>query len=114
MLASLVETLFQVGALPNTPLQTLNGIHAVAFLLQELELMTIAKEISTIVSKELTPLVDGLQTNFREKSEEVMAELHEKVIKMITQTKDSIEEIGKAMDKMISTAEKEKTTATPY
>ena len=68
-------------------------------MLQALELMTIAKEISTIMSKELTPLVDGLQTNFREKSEEVMAELHTKAIKMIMQTKDFIEEIGKATDK---------------
>ena len=54
-LVSLAKTLFQVGALPSTPLQTLNGICVVAFLLQELELMSTAKEIFTLVSKELTP-----------------------------------------------------------
>ena len=56
-LASFAETLFQVRVLPNTPLQTLNGICAVAFLLQETELTSTAKEISTLVSKELAEYV---------------------------------------------------------
>jgi hypothetical protein len=42
-LTSLAKTLFQVGVLPNTPLQTLNRIHMVAFLLQETELTSTAK-----------------------------------------------------------------------
>ena len=78
-----------------------------AFLLQELELTSTAKEISTLVSKELTPIVEGLQSNLREKSEEVMTKLHENMIEMIAQTKTSIKEIGKVTDKMVSTAERE-------
>ena len=46
-LAALAEILFQVGALPNTPLQTLNGIHAAAFLLQESEMISTAEEVSS-------------------------------------------------------------------
>ena len=68
MLASLAKTLFQVGALPNTPLQTLNSIHILAFLLHELELANTAQDASTVISRELTSFIDGLQSTFREKS----------------------------------------------
>ena len=95
MLMSLAKTLFQVRPLLHTPLQTLNGIHVVAFLLQELEIMTIAKVLSAIVLRELTPLINGLQINFRENTEKVTGELQEKATEMIERTKVSIEEIGK-------------------
>lgn len=97
-LASLAETLFQVGALPNTPLQTLNRIHVVAFLLQESELTSTAKEISTLVSKELAPIVDSLQSNLRQKMEEFMTKLHKKVAEVMMQTKTSIKELGKVTE----------------
>ncbi|KAF8227146.1 hypothetical protein L208DRAFT_1298073 [Tricholoma matsutake] len=109
-LTLLAETLFQVGALLNTPLQTLNGIWAVAFLLQELELTNTTREVTTTVSKELTPLIDMLQNMFIEKAEELTAS----ILKSTKEAKDSIKELGKATEKMISITEKEKVTATPY
>jgi hypothetical protein len=108
------ETLFQVGALPNTPLQTLNGIHAVAFLLHEPELVNTTQDVSTIISRELTSFIDGLQSTFREKSEEATRRLYKMMSKLINQAKGSIEELGKATMKMINTTEKEKATAMPY
>ncbi|KAF8227000.1 hypothetical protein L208DRAFT_1497033 [Tricholoma matsutake] len=110
----LAETLFQVGALPNTPLQMLNGIRAVAFLLQELELMKTTREVTTTVLKELISLVDTIQNMFKEKTEECMASLLQTTKEVIMQAKETTEELGKATEKMISTAEKEKTPATPY
>jgi len=94
MLVTLAEALFQVRALPNTPLQTLNRIHAVASMLQELELVNMAKEVANMVSKKLTSLIDGMQYLIKEKTEEVATKLHEKTNKIITQAKDTIIEIG--------------------
>ena len=114
MLASLAKTLFQVRALPNTPLQTLNGIHAVAFLLHKLELVNTAWDVSIVISRELNSLVDRLQNTFRKKSEEATRKLYKMMNKLINQAKDTIEELGKATTKMTNTAEKEKAMATPY
>ncbi|KAF8219610.1 hypothetical protein L208DRAFT_992928, partial [Tricholoma matsutake] len=103
LLAALAKTLFQVGALPNTPLQTLNGIQAVAFLLQESEIANMAKEVSDMMMKELTSITDRIQTTLREKMEEAITKLHEK-----------LEELGKLTTKIGDIAEKGRMMATPY
>ena len=113
-LAALAETLFQVGALPNTPLQTLNGIQAVAFLLQELEIAKAAKEVSSLVSKELNVITDRIQTTLSKRTEENINRLHEKAEEILAKAKDSVEELGKLSAKMGDIAKKERTTPFTY
>ena len=83
-------------------------------MLQETEIVNMAKEISDKMSKELTTITDRIQTTLREKMEEAITELHEKVNEILTQAKDSVEELGKLTTKICDIAEKERTTATPY
>ncbi|KAF8219487.1 hypothetical protein L208DRAFT_1339701, partial [Tricholoma matsutake] len=102
-LTSLAETLFHIGALPNTPLQTLNGIRVVAFLLQELEWENTVVEVAKRVIKELTPFLDGIQNMLKEKAGEI-----------IEKTRTSIEELGKITTDMNNTAQNEKAMVASY
>ena len=113
-LTLLAETLFQVGALLNTPLQTLNGIQSVAFMLQEMELGNTAKEVAKMVTKELTPLIGRVQNALIEKSGEIMEKLCNETSELVAQTRASIKELGKITTEMNNTAEKEKATVALY
>ena len=112
--AALTETLFQVGALLNTPLQMLNGIQVVVFLLQEMEIANAAKEVTDLVSKELNIITDRIQNTLREKTEETINRLHEKAEEILSKAKDSVEELGKLSAKMGDNAERERTMPFTY
>ena len=113
-LASLATTLFQVGDLLNTPLQTLNGIWAVAFLLQETEIANTAKEVTSKVSKNLNKLIECIQDVLREKTDEVITRLHESMDKILAQVKGKVEELSKITTGLAESIEKEKVMNTPY
>ena len=83
-------------------------------MLQELELVNTAKEVADLVSKELTALINGMQNTIKEKMEEAVAKLHQKSDELITQAKDTMEEIGKATIKIYNITEKEKPTTPTY
>ena len=69
---------------------------------------------SNLVSKELTALINGMQITIKEKMEKVVTKLHKKSDELITQAKDTMEEIGKVMIKISNITEKEKPTTTTY
>jgi len=83
-------------------------------MLQELEVANTAKEVANLVSKELTALISGMQITIKEKTEEVVTKLHKKSNELITQAKDTMEEVGKVTTKISNITEKEKPTTTTY
>ena len=52
-----------------------------------------AKEVSNMMSQELTSITNRIQTTLREKMEEAITELYKKVNKILIQAKDSVEEL---------------------
>ena len=79
-----------------------------AFLLQEMEIVNTAKEVSDLVSKELSVIMDRIQNTLREKTEENINRLHEKAEEMLSKAKDSVEELGKLSAKMGDNDERER------
>lgn len=114
MLTSLIEALFLVRTLPNMPLQTQNGIHAIAMLLQRLGEEYIAKEVTGAITKELTPLFSEIKSTLKEKTEEAINKLREESDELTTRAKAATEEMNKVIRNMADTAEKGREIDTPY
>ena len=62
-------------------------------MLQESGIGNMAKEVSNMMSQELTSITNRIQTTLREKMEEAITELYKKVNKILIQAKDSVEEL---------------------
>ena len=83
-------------------------------MLQESKIVNMAKEVSDMVWKEVTSFTNRIQATLKEKTEEAITELHDKVNEILTQAKGSVEELEKLTTKIGDITEKERMTATPY
>jgi uncharacterized phage infection (PIP) family protein YhgE len=104
-LDDLASALFHIGDLPGTPLQTLNGIRSVAFLLKDANITSSSTNISTTIHELVKPSLEKLAENMESRLLEVSEGLRSAMDSLLAKAQATMDDIRNLASQINDSAE---------